>query len=115
MTQKGCLFCRIVEEKKVPFVYEQDLFIVIKDIAPKAPVHLLIIPKIHIENLVNISDNDWKLVFDCVRASNILSKKLKVDSFNLIANNGIKAGQSVFHLHWHFLSGINIYENGLTL
>ena len=115
MTQKDCIFCQIVKEKKVPLVHEEDSFVVIEDIVPKAPVHLLIIPRIHIENLVSISEDDWYIVFDCVRASNILSKKLKVDSFNLIANNGIKAGQSVHHFHWHFLSGINIYENGLTL
>ena len=115
MEQKGCIFCNIIKTKNTPFILKEDSFVVIKDINPKAPIHLLVIPKTHIVNLMSVSKDYWKVVFECVASSKILAKKFQVDSFSFISNNGAGAGQSVFHLHWHFLSGINIYQNGLKL
>ena len=96
---QDCIFCKIIQ-KQVPteMVAENDTVIVVKDIAPKAPIHYLIIPKNHIKNVV---DHD-----DICRAP---AGALQI-SFRLIMNNGVDAGQTVFHLHCHFISGKHLSD-----
>lgn len=111
---ESCLFCKIIAgEIPSKKVQENDSVIVINDIAPKAPTHFLIIPKKHIIHIGAMTGEDVPYITEIVKMAHLLSKKLpSPQAFNLISNNGEEAGQSVFHLHWHFLSGKNIYEKG---
>ena len=87
-------------------VAENDDCLVIEDIAPKAPVHYLIIPKKHIENIAAFSAQDAALAGNMMLMAQQLARGLAGSgAFRLIINNGADAGQSVFHLHYHFLSG----------
>lgn len=91
---------------------------VIQDINPKAPVHYLVIPKLHIANINNLEDTqDHNLIIqEMFKMIKKLAKALpEPHAFNLISNNGAPAGQCVFHMHWHFLAGKNIYSSEFKL
>ncbi|MDR3550920.1 MAG: histidine triad nucleotide-binding protein [Candidatus Babeliales bacterium] len=107
MSDQNCIFCKIIN-KQIPsnIVAENDELIVIKDIAPKAPVHLLIIPRIHIKDVASLDSSHIDLAGKMVLMAQGLSKQLSGSkAFRLMINNGADAGQAVFHLHMHFLSG----------
>ena len=102
-----CLFCKIID-RTIPavIVAENDHVIVIQDRAPKAPVHYLIIPKKHVADIVSLSASDLSLGQAMFSMAQQLSKALPGNGdFRFIINNGSGAGQSVFHLHGHFLAG----------
>ena len=101
------LFEKIIN-KEIPsdIIYEDDQSIVIKDINPQAPVHLLIIPKKPIPMLSKATESDKELLGHLMLVAGKLSKLLKLDdTFNIVINNGENAGQTIFHLHLHLLSG----------
>lgn len=101
------LFEKIID-KEIPaeIIYEDEVSIVIKDINPQAPTHLLIIPKKVIPKISDASDNDKDILGHLMLIAKDISKELGLDeTFRLVVNNGAKAGQSVFHLHIHLLSG----------
>jgi len=114
-----CIFCKIIKKEITSkIIDENDHVIVIEDIKPKAPIHYLIIPKIHVQNFFELEDSEKhhtavKEMYKMVRklAGNLPEPK----AFNLVSNNGAQAGQCVFHMHWHFISGKNIYRGGLKL
>jgi len=104
---EDCVFCKIIS-REIPadIVAETDDIIVINDRAPKAPVHQLIIPKKHINDLRSLEPADAALMGKISLMAKELAEKLSGSgSFRLVVNNGTDAGQSVFHLHFHFLSG----------
>jgi histidine triad (HIT) family protein len=102
----NCIFCNIVEKKQpTEIIFEQEDILVIKDIAPQSPIHLLILPKKHIENIKTIEEYDIQLLSSMFFVAQELSKKLQNCDFKLVINNGKSVGQHVFHLHVHFLSG----------
>ena len=96
----------IAREIPADIEYEDDLSIVIHDINPQAPIHLLIIPKKPIPKVSdsNVEDKDL-LGHLLLVAKKVAEEKDIVDNFRLVINNGAKAGQSVFHIHIHLLSG----------
>ena len=96
----------IAREIPANIEYEDDLSIVIHDINPQAPIHLLIIPKKPIPKVSdsNIEDKDL-LGHLLLVAKKVAEEKDIVDNFRLVVNNGAKAGQTVFHIHIHLLSG----------
>ena len=101
------LFEKIID-KEIPaeIIYEDEISIVIKDINPQAPTHLLIIPKKVIPKLSDASDGDQEVLGYLMLIAKDISNQLGLDeTFRLVVNNGAKAGQSVFHLHIHLLSG----------
>ncbi len=101
------IFQKIIE-KEIPseFIYEDDLCIVINDINPQAPLHLLIIPKKPLPKLSDAEEKDLNLLGHLMLIAGNMSRKFNVeDAFNIVINNGEKAGQTVFHLHIHFLAG----------
>ena len=107
MVHQGCVFCSIIRgEIPAVKVYENDHLIVIKDILPKAPVHLLIIPKIHIADVASLTVDHTAYAAAALLVTIELKKQLTgSQSFRLITNTGTDSGQTVFHLHFHFLSG----------
>lgn len=102
-----CLFCKIVAGK-IPSnrVHEDEQVIVFKDIHPKAPVHLLIVPRLHVESLNELTPAHDGLVAHMLRLLPALARQQGLDSgFRTIINTGPGGGQEVFHLHVHLLGG----------
>ena len=101
-----CLFCRIVK-REIPSraVAEDDRIYAFEDIAPKAPVHVLIVPKKHIATLADATEEDAALVGDVAMKAASIARERGLAHYRLVVNNGEGAGQSVFHLHFHLLGG----------
>lgn len=105
---EGCIFCRIIAgEIPAGKVYEDELLVVIKDIAPVAPLHLLIIPRKHIVNSLDLEEEDAVVVGHAFRVAADIARRegVAADGFRIVNNNNAGAGQSVFHLHFHLLAG----------
>src|SRR6266404_2939983 len=109
MSEPGCLFCRIIAgEIPADFVQRDDRSVVIRDINPQAPTHLLVIPLEHIESLDDASQKDEALLGYLLRVSaRVANEHGLSDSggYRAVINTGRGAGQSVFHLHVHVLGG----------
>lgn len=94
--------------KEIPCnpVYETDTVFAFNDIAPKAPIHVVIIPKSHLNGLNEATPADAALLADLLLAANAVAEKLgvKESGYRLITNAGAGAGQEVFHLHFHLLA-----------
>lgn len=107
-TMDACIFCKIIRgEIPSKKVFEDDQILVIEDIAPKAPLHLLLLPKRHFVNCLDMTEQDDALVGSIMRkAGEIARQKGYADSgFRVVQNNGEGVGQSVFHIHFHLLAG----------
>ncbi len=101
------LFQKIID-KEIPakIIYEDDLSLVFEDINPQAPTHLLIIPRKPIVKISDVLEEDKELMGHLIWVAGEVARKIGVeDTFRLVVNNGAKAGQSVFHVHIHLLSG----------
>lgn len=104
-----CLFCKMLKgEIATDKIYEDDLLFVIKDIRPKAKVHLLVIPKVHIENLNDVQEEHASLLGYIMTSLKNFAKEQGIDSFRTIVNTGKGSGQEIYHLHFHLLGGGNI-------
>ena len=104
---KDCIFCKIIagEIPSVPVFETEDVF-AFRDIAPQAPVHILVIPKAHIASAAAISGENSHLVAKCFEAIAEIAKAEGLDGgFRVISNVGIDGGQTVPHLHFHILGG----------
>lgn len=102
----SCLFC-LIGRREVPStpVYEDAEFFAFRDIAPKAPTHILVIPKRHIPRLSTASPEDAPLLARLFLVLAGIAKDEKANDYRLVVNNGADAGQSVDHLHLHLLAG----------
>lgn len=103
----NCIFCKIVKGD-IPSakVYEDEDMIIIKDLNPQAPVHLLLIPKEHYANIVEMSDAQAQTLAKCLKKLSTLTDKLGLQNgFRLVSNKGEDGCQSVEHLHIHILGG----------
>ena len=105
-----CLFCEIVAGN-IPStkVYEDDMILAFKDINPVAPVHIVVVPKLHIENVNGITEENSKYVSHIEKIPEI-AKSQGIDSYRVINNCGEDAGQSVMHLHFHIVGGTKLGE-----
>ncbi len=103
-----CLFCRIVKgEIPSETVYDSPDVLVFKDIFPKAPVHLLVIPKKHIQSILELSTSDSALhsaLFEAIQQV-VNTFQLKESGFRVVTNTASDGGQTVGHLHFHILGG----------
>lgn len=103
-----CLFCKIVG-KKLPSesVYEDDNFFAFRDIHPIAPIHILLIPKKHIETIEHLESHDSDLIGDLLLTAKKVAEieGISESGYRLIFNVGKNAGQTVGHLHLHLLGG----------
>jgi histidine triad (HIT) family protein len=103
-----CLFCRILR-REIPatVVYEDDQLLAFKDIFPQAPVHILIVPKIHCDGLNDLTPEVIEVVPKILQTAAKLAQEqgISESGWRLLANCGEHAGQTVFHLHFHLLGG----------
>ena len=107
-----CLFCKIASGD-IPSnkVYEDEYVLAFRDIAPQAPVHILVIPKEHIASAGDITEENSVLTAKCFEAISKIAASEKLDTgFRVISNCGKDAGQTVFHLHFHILAGKEMSE-----
>ena len=104
-----CIFCKIAQKEIASqLVYEDEKVVAFKDLEPQAPVHVLIIPKKHVESIMALKAEDKDLVSHIlIEVIPQLAKELQVDEkgFRVVANTGDEGGQSVKHLHFHLLGG----------
>ncbi len=111
MSAPQCVFCNIIAgEIPSAKVYEDNDFIAFKDIKPAAPVHLLVVPKQHIARLSEAKEADRDILGRLLLLVGHIAREQGLDSYRLIVNDGEGAGQTVFHLHAHILSGGNMSE-----
>ena len=102
----NCLFCKIAKgEVSSEIVYEDDKFIAFKDISPKAPIHLLIVPKKHIESVNHLELKDKELMGELFVVVKKIAKEKNLKGYKLLINVGRDGGQVIDHLHLHLLSG----------
>ncbi len=104
---KDCIFCRIAAgEIPSDLVYEDDQVRVFRDIHPKAEVHLLMIPRKHIDSLADAAPEDEGLLGHMLRVAPAVARSAGLQAgFRTVINTGADAGQEVFHLHLHLLGG----------
>jgi histidine triad (HIT) family protein len=102
-----CLFCKILNgEIPAKKVYEDEHTFAFEDISPKAPTHVLVIPKRHLAGLKEAQNEDAELIGRChLTAAKIARERGIEDGYRTVLNVGPKSGQSVFHLHVHLLGG----------
>ncbi|MGI6656470.1 MAG: histidine triad nucleotide-binding protein [Desulfobulbus sp.] len=101
-----CLFCKIIQgEIPSTKVYEDDDIYAFHDIAPQAPIHILVIPKKHLHGPEAVKEEDERVVGKMVRLAKEIADKEGIPHYRLVFNNGSEAGQTVFHLHMHILGG----------
>lgn len=100
----NCLFCKIVE-KKIPaqVIYEDDETLAFRDINPVAPVHILLVPRKHIENILGLDASLAQAMH--LSLGKIVAREKLEQGFRVVANTGEHGGQTVYHLHWHLLAG----------
>ena len=103
MPREDCLFCRLVRDGD--HVHSAEGFVAIRDIAPKARTHLLILPEHHLDTFRDVGEleaDEAKRMLEFVAET---AAKVGLDDYRLIVNVGPGGGQTVFHLHWHLLGG----------
>lgn len=104
---QDCIFCKIANgEIPATKLYEDDDMVIIKDLNPQAPVHLLLIPKEHYANIIEMTDAQAQTLARCVKKLSAITDKLGLENgFRLVSNKGEDGCQSVGHLHVHILGG----------
>ena len=104
---ENCLFCKIVAgEIPSTKVYEDEKILAFRDIAPMAPVHVLVIPKTHIGSVAEISGENSDIVAHIFEVTPQIAKAEKLEGgYRVVSNCGDHAGQTVHHLHFHILGG----------
>lgn len=112
---EDCIFCKISSGQiSSEILYRDDHVFVIRDIAPKAPTHLLVIPLDHVTKVVDLESDDSPMIvamFEAVTAM-VMQESVEKTGYRLIINQGIDASQVVDHLHMHILAGKQLPEMG---
>ncbi len=104
----SCIFCRIISgEIPSDIVYQDEQIVAFRDIDPKAPVHLLLVPRKHIESAAGLSEDEASIIGHLVTVANRLASEAGVSEkgYRLVVNCGPEGGQEVPHLHLHLLGG----------
>jgi histidine triad (HIT) family protein len=108
MTRSDCIFCRIVAgEIPAKFVHEDDRAVAFHDASPQAPVHVLVVPRRHVANVLEAQATAPEVAGHLVAVATALARQLGIadSGFRLVVNQGDDGGQSVHHLHLHLLGG----------
>jgi histidine triad (HIT) family protein len=104
--QADCLFCRIAAgEIPADLVFEDESVVVFRDINPKAPIHVLAIPRRHLASVADLTDADGDLLSALFGAMRRVAEEAGLGGYRIISNVGAESGQSVYHLHFHLLGG----------
>lgn len=106
--EMNCIFCKIVKgEIPSKKIYEDNLVFAFNDIAPQAPVHILIVPKRHYSTILEIEEKDKELIGHIFIVANKIAKEMGFNEkgFRIVVNCNRDGGQTVFHLHFHLLAG----------
>jgi histidine triad (HIT) family protein len=104
----GCVFCRIAKgEVPAKILFADDELVVFHDIAPRAPVHALVIPRRHIASLADLGEGDGALLGRLLLACNEAARRTGIvaGGYRVVSNSGADAGQTVGHLHFHVFGG----------
>lgn len=104
----NCIFCQIAQKQKpTEILYEDSQVVAFPDIAPKAPIHILIVPKKHISTVAQLAEKDVLLIGKLIYAAKLLAEKQGIaeSGFRLCFNTGKHSGQIVDHIHLHLLGG----------
>lgn len=107
----NCLFCKVAKKDiSSEIVYEDEKIVAFKDIAPQAPIHILIIPKAHYHSILDVPDSEMDIIKNMHIVAKKLSKDMGIaeDGFRLVNNCRQDGGQTVMHLHYHLLGGRNL-------
>lgn len=106
-----CLFCEIINGN-IPSnkVYEDEMIYAFKDINPAAPVHVLVVPKVHIDSVNELTPETSKYVAHIFEKIPEIAKSQGIDSYRIINNCGKDAVQSIMHLHFHLIGGVELGE-----
>lgn len=110
---ENCIFCRIVAgEIPASLVYEDEAVIAFRDIHPQAPIHVLVVPREHVESIADLTDEQAELAGRTMTAVGKVARAVGglEQGFRVIVNNGAEAGQTVPHLHLHILGGRQFSE-----
>lgn len=107
-----CLFCKMAHSNASPKIYEDTQLFVIRDIHPKAEVHLLVIPKLHIPSLAEVQEEHAPLLGYVASSLKNFAKEQGLSSFRTVINTGAQSGQSIFHLHFHLIGGAHLSAFG---
>ena len=104
---ENCLFCKIIRgEIPSTKVYEDELVLAFRDIAPQAPTHILVIPKTHIGSVAELNEENAGVVAHIFAViAQVAEKEGLVNGYRVVSNCGPDAGQTVGHLHFHILGG----------
>ena len=108
MSNSDCLFCKILAgDVPAELVYESDEAIAFRDISPRAPTHVLIIPRQHIETINNLGPGDAALIGNLFLVAKQVARDegISDNGYRVVMNCNADAGQTVFHLHLHMLGG----------
>lgn len=103
-----CIFCEIVNKRmKSEMIHEDEELVAFKDINPQAPVHVLIVPRNHIDSVQDINRTEAELMGKMMLVAKKIAEDNNIDNdgYRLVINNGINGGQTVAHLHMHILGG----------
>lgn len=104
----NCIFCKIIN-KEIPstIVYEDEKVIAFNDVNPAAPIHILVVPKKHVEKVLDLKDEEMEIVAHIYKVINKIAKDqgFATKGFRVITNCGKDSGQEVMHLHFHILAG----------
>ena len=103
-----CIFCKIIKgEMPAKKVYEDEQVVAIEDIVPVAPTHVLLIPRKHFVNALDLNPEDNSLIGHIFQVAALIARERGVagQGFRVVNNNNAGAGQSVFHIHFHLLAG----------
>ena len=103
-----CIFCRIISgEIPSDILYQDEQVVAFRDINPKAPVHLLLVPREHIETVAELSEDEASIMGHLVAVANRLAREAGISDkgYRLVVNSGPEGGQEVPHLHLHLLGG----------
>ncbi len=112
---ENCIFCKLANGViKTDMVFENDMVAAFKDANPQAPTHVLVVPKAHISSVDEITGDNSPYVSAIFEVVPTIAKKLGVEgNYRIISNCGEGAGQSVFHLHFHIISGSPLLKERL--
>ena len=105
---EDCIFCKIVS-REIPAAldYEDERAIAFKDIHPQSPIHTLIVPKLHVPRIGDITEENGDLLVHLIEVANRLARQYGIfeEGYRLVINSGDNGGQTVYHLHVHLLGG----------